>query len=172
MYFIVITKIFAANVRIPERGNKYTFGDLCLPYTISVTKDKLRLYVPTENDANPPVQRNISQELHAYQSALSQLDHLESIVLRKADKFAKFYENGIGEAKYTSTEEQEWKPSTRVLVDIWHVMNRIKVPRRHGAVANFCRDLRDAIFIRDPNDEKSIKAYLEANGIFSVRFCF
>jgi hypothetical protein len=50
--------------------------------------------------------------------------------------------------------ESAWPLSirSRVLVDIWHAMARIKISKEHGCRRPFARALRDAIFIPDKDD--------------------
>ena len=66
-------------------------------------------------------------------------------------------------------DENDENPSTwpssirsRVLIDIWHAMARIKVSKEHGCHRPFARALRDAIFIPDKEDKMRISAYLES----------
>ncbi|KAI9249771.1 hypothetical protein BDA99DRAFT_217405 [Phascolomyces articulosus] len=56
-------------------------------------------------------------------------------------------------------------PNPRILKDIFHLMDMIKVSKRHGLAKEFARRLRDAIFIVDPEDKDRIKTYLESNGL-------
>ena len=50
---------------------------------------------------------------------------------------------------------------SRVLKDAFHLMNMIRVPRRHGLANEFARKLRDAIFIVDKDDEELVKDFLK-----------
>jgi hypothetical protein len=52
----------------------------------------------------------------------------------------------------------------RVLLDIWHGMNRIKISLRHALRPEFCRALRDAFFIIDEDDKNKVKEYLAKKG--------
>ncbi|GAA6034100.1 hypothetical protein JCM8097_000695 [Rhodosporidiobolus ruineniae] len=49
-------------------------------------------------------------------------------------------------------------PFTRVLLDAWHAMDRIKVPKRHGCHAEYYRALSAAIFVPDPKDKALLSA--------------
>lgn len=49
---------------------------------------------------------------------------------------------------------------SRVLMDIWHAMARIKLSKNHGFACPFAQTLRDAIFIPDEDDKAQIVAYL------------
>jgi 3'-5' exonuclease len=53
---------------------------------------------------------------------------------------------------------------SRVLMDIWHAMARIKVSKEHGFRRIFARALRDAMLIPDLDDKKRIEAYLNSIG--------
>lgn len=48
---------------------------------------------------------------------------------------------------------------SRVLKDIFHVFNMFHLPANHGLRNEFSRELRDAIFIPDPEDRKRIEAW-------------
>ena len=53
---------------------------------------------------------------------------------------------------------------SRVLMDVWHAMARIKVPKEHGCRRPFAQALRDAIFIPDQKDKLRISNYLTSIG--------
>ncbi len=53
---------------------------------------------------------------------------------------------------------------SRVLMDVWHAMARIKVSKDHGCRRPFARALRDAIFIPDQEDKLRISKYLTSIG--------
>lgn len=53
---------------------------------------------------------------------------------------------------------------TRVLKDIFHVMDMVKVSKRHGAAKEFSRKLRDSLFICDEEDRANIEAHLLSQG--------
>ncbi|KAJ3501690.1 hypothetical protein NLJ89_g9226 [Agrocybe chaxingu] len=54
---------------------------------------------------------------------------------------------------------------SRVLGDIWHLMHKFPISRKHGLRKPFARALRDAFFLLDPDDEANIKAFLESKGV-------
>lgn len=64
------------------------------------------------------------------------------------------------------TNPSTWPSSirSRVLIDVWHAMARIKISKEHGCHRPFARALRDAIFIPDKEDKMRISAYLESTG--------
>jgi len=53
---------------------------------------------------------------------------------------------------------------SRVIMDIWHAMARIKVAKEHGFRRPFARALRDAMLIPDIEGKKRIEAYLTTIG--------
>lgn len=53
---------------------------------------------------------------------------------------------------------------TRVLKDIFHLMDMVKVSKRHGIAKEFSRRLRDAIFICDEEDRRRVEAFLVSQG--------
>jgi len=53
---------------------------------------------------------------------------------------------------------------SRVLMDIWHAMARIKISKEHGFRRPFARALRDAMLIPDATDKKCISDYLISIG--------
>ncbi|BGP51804.1 hypothetical protein JCM10450v2_007760 [Rhodotorula kratochvilovae] len=55
-------------------------------------------------------------------------------------------------------------PITRVLIDLWHLMDRIPVSKRHGCLAAFCRAFSAALFIPDATDKAVIEARLSRLG--------
>lgn len=56
---------------------------------------------------------------------------------------------------------------TRVLDDAFHFMDRILrlLSKKHSAFKSFAHDFSEAIFIRDQDDERRVRAVFEANGI-------
>ncbi|KAG0161863.1 hypothetical protein DFQ30_005160, partial [Apophysomyces sp. BC1015] len=65
-----------------------------------------------------------------------------------------------------SNEETEREHTShinrRILKDIFHLMDMVKVPKRHGLAKEFARRLRDAIFVVDREDRQLVEAYLAA----------
>jgi hypothetical protein len=53
---------------------------------------------------------------------------------------------------------------TRIIMDIWHAMARIKIAKEHGCRRPFARALRDAIFIPDEEDKLRVSSYLASIG--------
>jgi hypothetical protein len=45
---------------------------------------------------------------------------------------------------------------SRVLKDAFHLMDQIKVPRRHGLAKDFSKKFRDALFLVDEVDKKKM----------------
>lgn len=48
-----------------------------------------------------------------------------------------------------------------ILKYVFHLMDQIKVPRRHGLANDFSHKLRDALFIVDEDDKRRVEAVLE-----------
>ncbi|KAF7728460.1 hypothetical protein EC973_006013 [Apophysomyces ossiformis] len=48
----------------------------------------------------------------------------------------------------------------RILKDIFHLMDMIKVTRCHSLAKEFARRFRDSIFVTDPDDRRRVEAYL------------
>src|SRR5207237_8711572 len=59
-----------------------------------------------------------------------------------------------------------WSPAirSRVIMDVWHAMARIKVPKEHGFRRPFARALCDAILVPDAADKEHISYYLASIG--------
>src|ERR1700694_1082450 len=54
--------------------------------------------------------------------------------------------------------------ATRVLKDIFHLMNMIDIPKDHGLKKEFSRRLRDALFVPDRDDRARVEAFLATQG--------
>ncbi|KAI8136449.1 hypothetical protein BJV82DRAFT_43566 [Fennellomyces sp. T-0311] len=52
-----------------------------------------------------------------------------------------------------------------ILKDIFHLMDMIKISRRHTLAKEFARRFRDAVFVPDKEDRRKVEAYLEKNDI-------
>ena len=53
---------------------------------------------------------------------------------------------------------------SRVIMDIWHALARIKVSKEHGLRRPFAQAMRDAILIPDAADKRRISQYLASIG--------
>ena len=53
---------------------------------------------------------------------------------------------------------------SRVLKDVFHLMDQIKVPRSHGLANDFSRKLRNALFVLDDEYKNKVEAILSQNG--------
>ncbi|KAG6847920.1 hypothetical protein H0H93_004886 [Arthromyces matolae] len=65
----------------------------------------------------------------------------------------------------TSITYEDTQVRSRVWLDIWHLMNQIKIPLHHGLRRPFFRALRDALFILDPEDKAAVEAVLAKRNI-------
>ncbi|OBZ79508.1 hypothetical protein A0H81_01196 [Grifola frondosa] len=54
---------------------------------------------------------------------------------------------------------------SRVLGDIWHLMDQFPISMQHGLRRPFARALRDAFFIPDPEDKAAVVDFLKAKGV-------
>ncbi|KAI8136974.1 ribonuclease H-like domain-containing protein [Fennellomyces sp. T-0311] len=75
-----------------------------------------------------------------------------------------------GEATFSSlpkpseSEMHDQPIRSRVLKDAFHLMDMIRVPRKHGLAADFTRKLRDVLFIIDDEDKRRVEAVLLRQG--------
>ena len=54
---------------------------------------------------------------------------------------------------------------SRVLGDIWHLMNQFKIPISHGLRRPFARALHDALFVPDQADKAAVEGVLRKTGV-------
>lgn len=54
---------------------------------------------------------------------------------------------------------------SRVLGDIWHLMNQFPIAQAHGLRRPFARALRAAFFKYDPEDLATLRAFFESKGV-------
>ncbi|OBZ76307.1 hypothetical protein A0H81_03601 [Grifola frondosa] len=54
---------------------------------------------------------------------------------------------------------------SRILGDIWHLMNQFKISQHHGMSRPFARALRDALLIPDPDDKAALEEVLRTHGL-------
>lgn len=59
-----------------------------------------------------------------------------------------------------STDPSWKRVFSRVLKDVWHLMDMVSVPAKHGLRPAYARALRDAILIPDKEDRERLSAYL------------
>ncbi|KAI0369360.1 hypothetical protein BV20DRAFT_1113655 [Pilatotrama ljubarskyi] len=60
---------------------------------------------------------------------------------------------------------QESEIRSRVLGDIWHLMDQFKISVHHGFRRPFARALRDALLLPDPADQAAVERVLESRGV-------
>lgn len=63
----------------------------------------------------------------------------------------------------TTISNTESRPS-RVINDIWHVMDRIKIPKNHGIAKKYAKTLSQGIFIVDEADKSAVSKVLSDKG--------
>jgi hypothetical protein len=75
-------------------------------------------------------------------------------------------EEGVALLHEISSNPSVWPAAirSRVLMDVWHAMARIKVSKEHGLRRPFARALRDAILIPDAADKSHVSEYLASIG--------
>ncbi|KAI8138603.1 hypothetical protein BJV82DRAFT_673542 [Fennellomyces sp. T-0311] len=76
---------------------------------------------------------------------------------------ATFSSASAGNDGNNTDEPTEDVLQTRVLKDAFHLMDQIKVSKRHGLHAEFFRWYRDALFVYDEDDRKRVEEFLESN---------
>ena len=72
--------------------------------------------------------------------------------------------NGMCSSDYRDFSRDSNQParlSSRVLLDPFHFMRRLDLPKRHSSQGEFCRALRDAMFILDDYDKRNVARYLQ-----------
>lgn len=167
--------------------NNVSLGSIdSVPFDILVKYTKLRRCIAVQNQSVQIPLPSTSQTTPAYTAAEQKLLHWLSSPVSldsnwtegvddPSDTGAEEDDMGNAESDRLSLEEGiaeiEKNPSawpvlirSRVLMDIWHAMARIKVSKDHGFRRAFARALRDAMLIPDLDDKKRIEAYLNSIG--------
>ena len=67
--------------------------------------------------------------------------------------------------KATSAANSQNVLRSRVLGDIWHLMNQFPIAQAHGLRRPFARALRAAFFKYDPEDLATLEAFFESKGV-------
>jgi hypothetical protein len=156
------------------------------PFDIIVTRSKLRSHTLPPTSMEPP---SGSGTIPKSSAAAAEIDHelaefLSQPVSAEGEWFGDVDESSditeeqddistaeVDEASVQAASQclpdtpSSWPPlvRSRVLMDPYHAMARIKVPRNHGFTCPFARALRDAIFIPDEEDRARIASYLTSN---------
>ncbi len=90
----------------------------------------------------------------------------QSISNAQSDPVALAYAQVLIQRLEVSTDNyQEPLVRSRVLGDIWHLMDQFKIPIHHGFRRPFTRALRDAILLPDPGDRSAVEAVLQKRNI-------
>ncbi|KAI0688289.1 hypothetical protein BC835DRAFT_1529543 [Cytidiella melzeri] len=82
----------------------------------------------------------------------------------EADPFSTLRANTLL-AETSSLTYKESIIHSRVLGDLWHITDQVKVSQKHGIHAPYKRALRDALLIIDPEDKAVVEVVLEQRGI-------
>jgi len=71
-------------------------------------------------------------------------------------------EEGLALLREIDSNPTAWPAAirSRVIMDVWHAMARIKVSKQHGCCRPFAQALRDAMFIPDQEDKRRVSEYL------------
>jgi hypothetical protein len=67
--------------------------------------------------------------------------------------------------KATSAANSQNVIRSRVLGDIWHLMNQFPISQAHGLRRPFARALRTAFFKYDPEDLAALEGFFESKGV-------
>lgn len=166
--FVQIQRVLASNARLPIRIDLNgiviaTFGDLA-PFQaiIPIHKKYLRLFI----DENVEIQQSTAQQTdgdatepdliqETYLTCINELEILENGTISTEMSPQTF----IGPA----INQPDSILYSRVLQDIFHVMQRFDLNQSHGLHKDFYRALRDAIFIRDETDVQNLKRHFSQN---------
>lgn len=112
------------------------------------------------SDINPP---SVSEEARATFDEIFSSNNSSSV---DESSFLFGYELFSAIKTNTSSEVggQNQRVYTRVIKDIFHLMDIIKPYKRHGLYEEFTRRFSDSLFTIDENDERKVKDALERNG--------
>jgi hypothetical protein len=173
--------------------NNASLGSIdSVPFDILVKRTKLRSCIAVQNSPvrNEEPAPSTSQTTPAYTSAQKKLlkwlsQHVPSDSnwtegVDDPSDTTEAQEDNIGDAEPNELSLKEGIASltdieknssawptwirSRVIMDIWHAMARIKIPKEHGFRRPFARALRDAMLIPDIDGKKQIEAYLTSIG--------
>ena len=183
---ITVQKVLVPAAVLPlHEASLASFGPA--PFDVLVKKSRIHCRVdgPTQSHhtssqtSSPPAGRRHEEDLLQFFSTpilpdndwtqdvdepMEISDHMHAV-----EPDAASLQEGILLTNQVELEEHAWTPLERyilshVLMDIWHAMNRIKVPKEHGCRRPFARALRDAMLIPDADDKKRISEYLVSVG--------
>jgi hypothetical protein len=147
-----ITKILKPNMRFQEHGPKKTLENTGCPHSfVIVNKFMLRQCPPSNNNT-----RNGTN--FVFQTAELQR---YSELLRNEDRSDTAIKNTTDNNNTTSTFV------SRVLEDVSHLIDIIKVPIKHTLCSEFMTKLRDIFLVPDPVDKFNISRVL-----LSTEKCF
>lgn len=96
-----------------------------------------------------------SKSINANQREYAARDAVASILL---------YEKILTIEYFSSVSDSQSTVTTRVLLDPFHAMKRIKVPRNHSSAWIFYQKLRDHMFEINEEDKAAVTAYLVTTG--------
>lgn len=149
---VEITEILKPNMRLQEHGPKKTLDNTgCSHSFVVVNKVMLRQCPPNNgnggNTRNSVVQannNNQANELRRYSELLNE-DGPNAVV-----------GNATTNNDTTSTH------TSRVLKDVFHLIDMIKVPIKHTLCSEFKAKFRDILLVPDPADKANVSRVLES----------
>ena len=71
----------------------------------------------------------------------------------------------VGERMDMNQEQPQQSRHPRILKDVFHLMDMIKIPKTHGLAKEFMRRFRDALFVVNEEDKKRIERHLQTTGL-------
>ncbi|KAI0704374.1 hypothetical protein BC835DRAFT_1317043 [Cytidiella melzeri] len=125
---------------------------------------------PTSYQTSPPQDNEVTiSELSSDgsrntiddEASLAEEQHLSD---SEADPFSALRADTLL-AEISSLTYKESAIHSRVLGDLWHVTDQVKVSQKHGIHAPYKRALRDALLIVDPEDKAAVEVVLERRGV-------
>ncbi|KAI8136513.1 hypothetical protein BJV82DRAFT_640023 [Fennellomyces sp. T-0311] len=63
------------------------------------------------------------------------------------------------------TDQDQQHRNPRILKDVFHLMNMLKISKRHGLSKEFAREFRDALFVVNTEDKARIERHLQTTGL-------
>ncbi|KAI8646885.1 hypothetical protein BD408DRAFT_409374 [Parasitella parasitica] len=147
---IEVTKVVKPNMRLPEHGPKKTLADTgCSRPFVVVNKSMLRKC--SENHDSSNVEEVVDHRIRSVDNA-GDLQHYEEQLLN----------NDIASHPLHTNDTVVRK--SRILKDVFHLIDMLKVPIKHSLCAGFKRKYRDILLVPDPVDKANVtRVLLSAN---------
>ncbi|KAG2055820.1 hypothetical protein BDR06DRAFT_970603 [Suillus hirtellus] len=144
--------------------------DLCTCAGHNQVPDACQAPLPPYNPIETPYhmsELDTAQAVDMGEASLMTEDQLDTILLEQAASDAEKDPHALQQAeslaevvsRAVSIENSEIR--SRIIGDIWHLMDQFKISLHHGLQRPFSHALRDAIFLLDPEDCAAVKKVLE-----------